>query len=408
MAETCDVAATSEDGQWLTPGVRGIGAASLLADLGHEIPTSLLPSFLTSTLGAPASALGLIEGFSDALAGATRFAGGPLADDPHRRRSAAVGGYATTAVLSGLVGAATNVWQVGALRAGAWAARGLRVPARNALLADTVRPEQYGRAYGFERAMDNLGAIGGPLLALALIAVVSVRTAILLSIFPGLLAVVAIVYAIRHTRKPREQERRPLRLQVRPVLKGSLGRFLAGVTLFEAANMAATLMILRATQLLTPGWGHQRATRIAIGLYVLYNVAATIISIPGGSHGDRRGMGRVFAAGVGCFAVAYAVFAFTNARVLVLGAAFVVAGLGIGLAETAEHAAVASLAPDHIRGSAFGLLAAIQSFGNLVASAVVGLLYTYASPKLAFGYGSLVMFAALAVLALSAGRRTAA
>src|SRR6187431_2173298 len=108
-----------ESTPWLTPGVKGIGGASLLADLGHEIPTALLPSFLTSTLGAPAAALGLIEGVADGLAGAAKFAGGPLADDPHRRRSAAVGGYAATAVLSGLIGAATSVWQVGALRAGA-------------------------------------------------------------------------------------------------------------------------------------------------------------------------------------------------------------------------------------------------------------------------------------------------
>ena len=86
---------------WLNPGVRGIGAASLLSDAGHEVPTSLLPAFLTSTLGAPASALGLIEGISDGLAGAARLGGGALADDPLRRRATAVGGYASTAVLSG-------------------------------------------------------------------------------------------------------------------------------------------------------------------------------------------------------------------------------------------------------------------------------------------------------------------
>ena len=85
---------------WLDPGVRGIGAASLLSDAGHEVPTSLLPAFLTSTLGAPASALGLIEGISDGLAGAARLGGGAFADDPHRRRATAVGGYASTAVLS--------------------------------------------------------------------------------------------------------------------------------------------------------------------------------------------------------------------------------------------------------------------------------------------------------------------
>jgi MFS family permease len=197
--DTDAAAETADQPRWLTPGVGGIGIASLLSDLGHEVPTALLPSLLTSTLRAPASALGVIEGVADGLAGAARLAGGALADDPTRRRSIAVGGYASTAVLSGLIGAAGSVWQVGVLRAGAWAARGLRVPARNALLADVVPAAVYGRAYGFERAMDNLGAIGGPLFALALVGLIGVRSAILLSIIPGLLATLAIVYAIRRT-----------------------------------------------------------------------------------------------------------------------------------------------------------------------------------------------------------------
>src|SRR5215216_7928085 len=196
--------------RWLGPGVAGIGMASFLADVGHEIPTALLPNLLTATLGAPASALGLVEGLADGLAGAARLAGGAIADDPHRRRALAVGGYTTTAVLSSLIGAATAVWQAGMLRAGAWAAHGLRVPARNALLADIVPSAVYGRAYGFERACDNLGAIAGPLLALALVGLVGVRSAIALSIIPGLLAALAIVYAIRHAPRAEQREREAL------------------------------------------------------------------------------------------------------------------------------------------------------------------------------------------------------
>ena len=116
----------------------GIGLASFLSDVGHEVPTALLPSFLTSTLKAPASALGLIEGISDAVAGIARFGGGALADDPSRRRRVAVGGYASTAVLSSAIGVAVAPWQAGVFRAAAWTARGLRGPARNALLADVV------------------------------------------------------------------------------------------------------------------------------------------------------------------------------------------------------------------------------------------------------------------------------
>ena len=172
---------TAAASTWFNPGVRSIGLASFLSDVGHEIPTSLLPSFLTVTLGAPASALGLVEGIADGAAGVAKLAGGALADDPARRAKVAVGGYVTTAVLSSGVGLATAPWQVAVLRTGAWAARGVRGPSRNAILADVVPAEAYGRAYGFERMADNLGAIVGPLLAIPLIAVMGVRSAIVVN-----------------------------------------------------------------------------------------------------------------------------------------------------------------------------------------------------------------------------------
>jgi MFS family permease len=395
---------------WLTPGVRGIGSASFLSDLGHEVPTSLLPGFLTSTLGAPATALGLIEGIADGLAGAAKLGGGALADDPERRRATAVGGYASTAILSGLIGVAASTWQVGVLRAAAWTSRGLRVPSRNALLADVVPAEFYGRAYGFERAMDNFGAIGGPLLALALVALFDVRTAMLLSIVPGMLAVVAILYAIRRTRRPEVRPHTPIRIRIRPVVEGELRPLFAGITAFELGNVAATLMILRATDLLTPGHGSDAATKLALGLYVAYNAAATLTSVPAGHMGDRRGMVGVLAVGVACFAGAYALLAATGASLALLAVAFLAAGVGIGAVETAEHAAVAALAPEHLRGSAFGLLATVQSFGNFAASAVVGLLYTVASPALAYGWATALMVLALALLLreLTRGRGAAA
>ena len=130
--------------------------------------------------------------------------------------------------------------------------RSLRAPARNTLLADVVAPSRYGAAYGFERMMDNLAAMGGPLLAIGLVSTIGIHGAIGLSVIPGLLAVVAIMYAIRHTQSPTVRERRPIRIQVRPVLQGPLRRLFVGIGAFEAGNVAATLLILRA-ELLQPG-----------------------------------------------------------------------------------------------------------------------------------------------------------
>src|SRR5207253_1814811 len=202
--------AAAADERWFLPGVRAIGAASFLSDLGHEVPTALLPSFLANTLdlgtARAAAALGVIEGVADGAGGAARFAGGPLADDPGRRRATAVGGYTTTAIL---------------------------VP-----------------------------------------------------VIPGTLAAAAIVIAGRLAPRLAQRGRRPVRLHVRAVLRGRLGRLMFGIVAFELANVAATLLILRTTELIAPG---QTYSRTAVLLYAGYNLAATLIAIPGGHLSDRRG-----------------------------------------------------------------------------------------------------------------------
>jgi MFS family permease len=149
-----------------------------------------------------------------------------------------------------------------------------------------------------------------------------------------------------------------------------------------------------------------RATQLAFGLYVAYNLAATVASLPAGRLGDRRGAVLVLAFGVGLFGLAYGGFAAGGSSVPALAPWFVAAGVGIGCVETAEHAAVATLAPVELRGSAFGLLAAVQSFGNLAASAVAGLLWTLASPRVAFGY--LVAWMVLALVGLLLARPSTA
>src|SRR4029450_2813913 len=162
-------------------------------------------------------------------------------------------------------------------------------------------PARTAGRMGSSGAMDNLGAIAGPLLALALVGLVGTRTAIALSIIPGLLAALAIVYAIRHAPRAEERERQPLRLRIRPVLAGRLGRLMGGGSAFEFGNVAATLLILRATELLAPDRGQGRATQLALGLYVAYNVAATLASVPAGRLGDRRGAVLVLVLGVALF-----------------------------------------------------------------------------------------------------------
>jgi MFS family permease len=169
-------------------------------------------------------------------------------------------------------------------------------------------------------------------------------------------------------------------------LHGRLGRLLAAVTAFELGNAAATLLILRATNVLTPGHGHDSAVKLAVLLYAGFNAAATATSIPAGHVTDRRGASAVLVAGVLALLAAYLGFALSGSALVLLALLFVLAGTGKGLVETAQSAAVALLAPPELLGSAFGALAAIQSFGNLAASVVAGALWTLASPRVAFLY----------------------
>ena len=235
--------------KWLTKGVLAVGGASLFSDTSHEMVTSVLPAFLTSTLHAGPASLGAIEGVSDALTGLSKLAGGPLANDPRRRARLASGGYLGTAVATAAIGLTTAVWQVAILRALAWVSRGIRSPARDMLLTSLAPRAAWGRAFGVERAGDNLGAVIGPLAASVLVAVVGVRHTMLLAIVPGLLAAVAITVAGREARRAlgRPEERRTLSLNLRELRSVGLGAVLAPIALFELGNLATTLLILRAT-----------------------------------------------------------------------------------------------------------------------------------------------------------------
>jgi MFS family permease len=239
-----------------------------------------------------------------------------------------------------------------------------------------------------------------------LIALVSVRTAILISVIPGLLATLSIIYAIRVTPRPSRRDRVPIRLRVRPVLQAGLSRLFVAIALFECGNLAATLLILRATDLLTSDHSQHRAASLALVLYIAYNAAAALISLPAGHLGDKRGFTRVLAVGAAAFAVAFFGLA-AGGSLLVLGVWFIAAGVGIACVETAQHAVVATNAPPDVRGSAFGLLAGVQSLGNFIASALAGLLWTVFSPEVAFVYAACCKLAALLVFARPTFRRPA-
>lgn len=389
-----------EDAKWLTPGVGAVGASSFLSDAGHEITTSVLPSFLTQTLGASAAALGVVDGISDALVGVMKLIGGPMANDADRRGRLASGGYLGTAVATGAIGLAVTVWQAGIFRAVAWLSRGLRSPSRDALLASLSPKSAHGRIFGLERAGDNLGAVAGPLLAAGLVAWVGIRPTLLLAAIPGLFAALAILVAAREARRrrqPGEKASTP-RIQLGELRNAGMLRALLPVALFECGNVATTLLILRSTQLLTsPGRTITAATSLAILIYATHNIIAATASLAAGRWYDRTGPRTVFAMGAAAYVVGYMLFAVGPHGAAAITLSFALAGVGIGLAEPTQSAVVSQLLPDRLRGSGFGVLGAVQAAGDVVATVVAGVLYATLSPAVAFGYAAIWM--ALAVIA---------
>jgi len=346
--------------------------------------TAVLPSFITHTLGGSAGALGLIEGVSDGLAGAAKLAGGSAANDETRRRNLAAGGYVVTGLATAAIGAATAVWQAAILRAVAWIARGARGPAKNALLASLAPPEAYGRAFGYERTMDHAGAVAGPLLAAGFVATIGIRPTIYLSAVPGALAAIAILAAAREASGRGPAIRRRVHLELGAMREAGVVRALAPVTLFELGNCATTLLILRATSLLHAGRSVTDAAAVAVLLFAAHNLVGSALSYPAGHVVDRRGPRLVFGAGALLFGLAYLGFALHVQAWPVLLVFFGLAGAGLGLTDTAESALVARLLPDELRGSGFGLLGGVQSLGDFVSSAAVGLVWTLISPGAAF------------------------
>lgn len=370
--------------RWLTRGVLGIGLASLFSDWGHEAATAVLPAFL-ATLGAPPIALGVIEGVSDGLSSFAKLAGGWIADHPAWRKPTGIIGYVVTG-LSTFGYAFARSWPfILLLRALGWTGRGSRGPSRDALLADCVTPNQHGRAFGFERAMDTLGAVLGPLCASAFIAAIGIRGVLRWTVVPGLAAAVAFAALAPKGEADASHAPRSLFASFSQLPKG-YWPYLTGVFVHGIGDFAPTLLILRAAQILTPRFGAARAATISVALYTVHNLVNAAASYVSGALGDRFAKRSLLAAGYLIGALAYAGFVFWHPTILVLVILFGLAGVHIGVAQSLEKSAASEILPAANRGSGFGVLATVNGVGDLVSSVVVGALWSTVNAAAGFIY----------------------
>lgn len=394
----------SRGGRWLNRTVLGIGLASLLSDLSHEVATAVLPAFLAS-MGAAAAWLGLIEGLSDGLSSLAKAASGYYTDQLRRRKPIAVCGYLLTAAGTAAFGLATQAWHVLLCRALAWLGRGVRTPVRKALLAAAVTPLAYGRAFGFERMMDTLGAVLGPAASVVLLSYLHYgpRELFFLTLIPGVAAAAAIGWLVQE----RQRAHVPYvsftgRLSLLPV---RFRRFLVAVGVFGAGDFAHTLLILFATQSLTSRYGAEQAAVLAVSLYTGHNVLYAVFAYVAGWLADHGDKALLLAGGYALAAVMGLVLVLAPPSLPVLVGVFVLGGVYVAAEEALEDSLAAELVEPEHHGMGFGLLATVNGLGDLASSLMVGFLWSWLGTGAAFAY-STFLFGLGALLALRC-RRTA-
>lgn len=376
--------------QGITRNVFIAGIVSLLTDISSEMIYPVLPLFLANVLGVGAVTIGLIEGIAETTASLIKVFSGWLSDRIGLRKPLMVAGYGLSDLIKPFLAITGAWWQVLGIRFADRVGKGIRGAPRDALIADSTPKEQRGKAFGFHRGLDTVGAAVGPLLAFGILAVMdnNYRMVFALSAIPGLLAIVVLVVFLRE--KPSE------RREVAPPRLGfaSLGRgfIVFGLisTLFTLGNSSDAFLILRAQDI-------GLAAFLVPLAYFAFNVVYSLLAMPLGSLSDKVGRRVVIVSGYLIFAGVYLGFAFASVAWAVWGL-FAVYGVYYALTEGVQRAYVADLVPPSVRGSAMGTYNALVGISALPASVIGGLLWQSIAPSATFLYGA--AFAVLAAILL--------
>jgi MFS family permease len=367
-----------------------LASTSLFADISTEMPYPILPIFITETLKASASVVGLVEGFAQATQNIVQGFAGTLSDKLQRRKPIALVGYFLAAIGKPLMGLAT-VWQAvlgGRLldRFGA----GTRSAPRDALIASSVSEENRGRAFGLEGVGDNAGAFLGPLLTLFLLYSlhVDIRSVFYLAVIPGLLAFL-LVLPVKETPVATLAAKEKIDVSLRQ-FPTAYWKYLLVTALFGLGNSSNAFLILRTQDI-------GASLQMTILTYAAFNLVAALISYPAGSLFDSWGGKNVLIVSFVIFLIGYLGFALTQNVILIAGF-FVFYGLFQGIFRTAGKALASSFVSDPLRASGIGWYNTTVGVTQLVASLVAGELWDHIGHAAVFYYGA--AFAVVGGLAL--------
>jgi MFS family permease len=389
----------------LPRNVFAISLVSLLNDASSEIVYPLLPVFLSLTLGASPGIVGLIEGAAESVSSLLKVGAGHFSDRRGKRKGFVVFGYVLSSFTRPLLAFAGTWTQVLGLRIADRVGKGIRSAPRDAMIADNVRVEERGIAFGFHRAMDHTGAVIGPLIGYLVLfyfatnewapSALDFRNIFLVASIPALAAVLVAAFFVRESSKKAGEEQAETATPLRFSLRGfdnNFKRFLFILALFTLSNSSDFFLILRAQ---TTGVSAPNT----LLLWAAFHIIKVLSSIFGGDLSDRLGRRRLIVSGWILYAAVYAGFAFVSNEVSVW-VLFMIYGIYFGLSEGAEKALVADLVKREQRGTAYGLYNLAFGITVLPASILMGTLWNWRGPQTAF-LVSAVLGALAAVLLLT-------
>lgn len=360
----------------------------------------VLPLFLSQTLKAPAIALGAVEGVAEALVSFMKGWSGWHSDKRGARTPYIRWGYGCSALGKPLLALATS-WPfvfVGRLldRFG----KGIRTTARDALIAESVEKDSYGRAFGFHRAMDTAGAFVGVVVALAFLYFLpgEYRLVFILALIPGAISV-WLTFRVKETEKTKEGFN-PQATNHKPHFSPAYWRAVVIFLIFALANSSDTFLLLKAKQ-------DGLSDFLVVLAYAAYNVTYALTSYPVGKWSDRIGRWPILAIAWVLFAAVYAGFAYSNAALL--WPLFALYGIYIGMTQGVGKALVADCSPKESMGTAMGLFAMLSGLATLLASLLTGFIWDRVSAQAAFlTCAALAAFAVLLIpLTAPLAKRTA-
>lgn len=352
--------------------VYALGIVSFFTDLSTEMILGILPLFIVKDLGFSRAFLGTIEGSAEMISYSVRLASGSISDKIGKRKIFIVIGY-TLSTVSKPFFSLTHGWlDTFAVRATDRIGKGWRTSPRDALIADSVTVASAGKAFGFHRTLDNLGAVLGPVTAFVLLQVIDIRGVFLMSLIPGIISVLVLIFIVKETVIKKNPVNKTIFSNMKIVLKNNKP-FLLLLTISGIFSLGAfnySFVLLRASDL-----GVEK--NLVPIVYAVINITHVIVSIPSGLLADKIGKERVLLIGYGVFAIS------TILMIVLSGNSFFayllagVFGVYMGITDTVQRAMIPRYIPSELRGTAFGIFNIVVGSGFLVSNLLFGLLWDH-------------------------------